>query len=302
MDTSWLPLAAFILTAIGWISREVWRWQKAKRLATEDAVNTLHQKKALIKDLISKTGDSNDKDTLIAQLNEVDVALMALLTQRLRQTLKDVGLPTEAALIANGQSQLKPQEAAQLNKVIKEANALPLSSSIQDLQILGDAYYHTKQYQNAKDTYDKILKLNPDNPFALNNRGVIYTMLERYDEALSNYSHALELKPDLPEALNNRGNIYAVLERYDEAFTDFNHSLGLRPDFPGTLYNRAKTYQKIERYNEALADYNRSLQIKPDYPEALYDLACLLSLCGCCQSAKWDTNRATKTVHFRRVA
>lgn len=64
MDFGWLSLAAFILTAIGWISRELWRWRKAKRQAALDASETLKDKKTLLEDMIFRTEDASQKKEL----------------------------------------------------------------------------------------------------------------------------------------------------------------------------------------------------------------------------------------------
>lgn len=239
---------------------------------------------------------------------------MGLYAKRLRNTLKEAGLPTEDALIADGQSRLNPQEVAQLSKVIEEVNALPLFLSAQDLLVLGNAYYYMQQYQDAKRIYDQILNLNPDDPDVLNNRGIIYRQLERYEEALtdlnrslqirpshpsvlvnrgntynqlgrhkealSDLNHSLELRPDDPLTLSNRSIAYFYLERYEEALVDCNRSLELRPDDPDTLGNRGITYGHLERYGEASTDLNRSLEIRPHHPDTLYNLACLFALWG----------------------
>jgi len=269
MDTSVLPIAAFILTAIGWLSREIWRWRKAKRLATEDAAKTLVQKKGLLEEMISKTQDTNSKKMLLSELEEAKAALLGLYGRRLRQTLKDAGLPTEEELVANGRRQLEPQQATHLREVTAEVKSLLPFVSADDLLVLGNAYYHMGQYEDAKAICDRILNLNPDDPAILNNRGVAYAELSEYDKALADFNHSLELRPDDPGTLSNRGLAYAKLERYEEALADFNRSLEFKPDEPTILYNRASTYGDIGRYNEALADYNRSIELRPDDPSTL---------------------------------
>ena len=230
--------------------------------------------------MISKTDDNSAKQALVTQLDEVSHALLGLYGERLRHTLKDAGLPIEEALIAGGRSRLQPQEATRLKGLIEELKTLPPFVSIQDLLVLGSAYYHMKQYEEAKNVYDKILNLNPNDPYTLNNQGAIYSKLGRYDEALADYNRSLELRPDDPNTIYNRGLAYYKLERYDEALPDYNRSLELRPDHPNALCNRGATYSKLGRYDEALADYNHSLELESDDPTTLYNLACLFSLTG----------------------
>ncbi len=219
MDFSVLPLAAFILTAIGWLSREIWRWRKAKRLAAEDAVNTLNQRKALLEDMISKVEDDDSKQTLVAQLDEVNVALLGLYGERLRHTLKQAGLPPEEMLIADGRSRLQPQQVDQLKKITAEVKALPPSLSVYDLLAQGNAYYYAEQYEDAKDIYDRILNLNPNDPATLNNRGLVYAKLERYEEALADFNRSLELNPDHPSTLYNLACLSSLKGKADDVLT-----------------------------------------------------------------------------------
>ncbi len=309
----WLaPLVAFLVAAIGWLFRELHFRRVATRQAAGDATKTLSDKRKLLEEMLSKTDDVNDKNKLRAQIDEVNAALLGLHTERLRHTLKDAGLPPEEALIAHGLSQLQPQQITQLKGAIAEVETLPLSDSIWDLLALGNAYYYAEQYQDARETYDRILSLNPSDPNILHSRGVTYgqlgkyeealadfnrslelrpdtpgtlinrgnayTELARYDEAFANLNRSLELDPDNPTAFNNRGNAYFRLERYDEALADFNRSLELRPNDAETLSNRGRAYTRLGRYDEAIADFNRSLELKPDDPDTIYDLACVFSL------------------------
>jgi len=314
VDIGWLPLAAFILTALGWISREIWRWRKAKRLATEDATKTLNQKKTLLEEMLSKIEDVNDKKNLLAQLEEANAALLGLYAQRLRRTLKDAGLPPEEALIADGRSHLQPQQVNNLKKIIAEVKSLPAFPPTKDFLVLGDAYYYTEQYQDAKNVYDKILNSNPDDPHILHNRGKIYASmgkhiealadlnrslefgpddpytlnsrgatyhnLKKYKEALADYNRALELKPNDALTLSNRGATYKRLEEYDKALADLNLSLKLRPDFYPAITNRGSIYEHLKNYDKAICDYTHALEVEPDDPPTLYDLARLFSIQG----------------------
>ena len=307
-----IPLAALVGGAIGWFSRQYWQYRASKREATLDASQTLKDKKALIEEMIAEIDDDRKKEELRLQLDEVNTALLGLHAERLRRTLKDAGLPQEEALIADGLSQLQPQQVTKLKGEVAELGSLPPSDSIWDLLALANAYYYSGQYEDARETYDIILSLNPSDPTILHslgvtygqlgkhdkaladfnralelrpdapgtliNRGNAYTELARYDEAFADLNRSLELDPNNPTAFNNRGNAYFRLERYNEALADFNRSLELRPDDANTLNNRGKAYARLGRYDEALADFNRALELRPDNTDAIYDLACISSL------------------------
>jgi len=262
-------LAVLVGGAIGWFFRQYWQYRSVKREASLDANRLLKEQKAQLEEMITKTDDDIRKKELCIKRDEINEELRGLLSVSLRRTLKDAGFPTEEILVLEGRRQLQPEQVIELKEEIEEVESLPPSVSIQELLTLANAYYYAEQYEDAKNLYDKILQLNPNDPVTLNNRGAIYEHMEKYDEALANYNRSLELKPDEPSILNNRGNAYGDLGKYDESLADYNRSLELRPDHPTTLYNRGNTYNELEKYDEALADFNHSLEFRPNDPDTL---------------------------------
>ncbi len=308
-----IPIATLVGGAIGWLCRQYWHHRVAKREAAHDASTILKEQKTLFEDIISKTEDTESKQTLLNRLEEVNAALLGLHTQRLRHTLKEAGLPPEEALISDGISQLQPQPATQIKKIVAAVDALP-KFLYENLMPLGSAYYLLQRYEDAKNIYDRIidanpydhdaiqfrgvtyyrlrkyeealadfnraLELNSDDHVTLNDRGVILKNLGKYEDALSDFNHALELKPNNYVILDSRGNVYTELRRYDEALADHNRALEIKPDNPVVLNNRGIDYVRLGKYHEALTDFNRSLELQPDDAGTLYNLACLFSLWG----------------------
>jgi len=264
-----VPLVAFLIPAIGLLIREIHYRRKAKRQAADDSSKVLKERKILLEEMIAKAEEPNDKNNLVAQRDEVNAALLGLYGERLRHTLKEAGLPTEEALIADGQSRLKPQQVNSLKKILAEVKSLPAFPPTKDFLVLGDAYYYTEQYQDAKNVYDKILNLNPDDPHILHNRGKIYASMGKHIEALADLNRSLELRPDDPYTLNSRGATYHNLKKYKEALADYNRALELKPNEALTLSNRGATYKRLEEFDKALADLNLSLKLRPDFYPAL---------------------------------
>ncbi len=259
MDATTATLIGLILTAAGWLSREIWRYRKAKSQAGHDATEILRQRKAHLEDMISKSQDYDSKERLRIQLDETNAAILGLYTQRLRQTIEDAGLPHEEMLIEDGRSQLKPQQVTRLRAAVREVRALPPSRSAPDLLVLGYAYYHMEQYEEAISVYDRILNLYPNDPATLNSRGMAYQGLKKYEEALADHNLSLELRPNSPATLSNRGVAYQRLKKYEEAFADLNSALELRPGDPDVLYNLACLFSLWGKPDEALAYLEKAI-------------------------------------------
>lgn len=288
---AWLiPLVVLFGGAIGWFFRLYWQFRAAKKEATYDVSQALKNKKALIEEMMAEIEDDSKKEELRLQLDEVNTALLGLHSERLRRTLKDAGLPPEEALITDDLSKLKPEQVTQLEKEKDKVKNLSQSNLVWTSLAQANDYYHKGLYNDAKEKYDNILSLSPNNTIALKNRGNTYIKLGRYSEAYQDYNHALELNPDDADAYYIRGIIFAELERYNEALDDFNQSLELKPDDPDTLNNRGVIYRHLGRYDDALADFNRSLKIIPDDPDTLNNRGVTYSHCGRYDEALADYN------------
>ena len=87
-----------------------------------------------------------------------------------------------------------------------------------------------KRYDDALQSYDKAIKINPNHFFSHGNRGITLKDLNRYDEALNSYDRAIEINPNFVEAYNNKGNALKDLKRYEEAL-DNHPLLSLHLDF-----------------------------------------------------------------------
>jgi len=221
MDGGMLALIISVATlaggAIGWLFRQYWYLRAAQRQASNDASTILKERKTLLQEMLNEIEDASQKEELRLQLDEVNTALFGLHSERLRRTLKAAGLPPEEALIADGLSQLQPQQVDQLKEEIAELQTLPQSDSIWDLLAQGNAYYYAEQYEDAKDTYDRILNLNSNDPATLNNRGVVYYHLERYEEALTDLNRSLELKPGDSNTIYNLACLFSLQGKVNDA-------------------------------------------------------------------------------------
>lgn len=88
------------------------------------------------------------------------------------------------------------------------------------LHMLGVIGLRRRQPAAALEAFDRLLKLQPDNPELLNNRAMALYDVGRHDDALKSFDRALALRPRYPEALNNRaGMLYAMRRAADAAAT-----------------------------------------------------------------------------------
>ena len=135
--------------------------------------------------------------------------------------------------------------------------------------VLALAQAGLQQHEQALESYDRALRLRPNEAAVHNDRGASLLALDRPEEALQSYDRAIAAQPRFAAAFSNRGSVLERLERYDAALANYNRALALQPDFVDALYNRGNVLKSLGRYDEALASYDRALALRPDHADAL---------------------------------
>lgn len=65
-------------------------------------------------------------------------------------------------------------------------------------------YQKLKQYENALESFNRALYLNPKYIEALVNKGTLLVLMDINEEAIDNFDKALSLDPFRIQALNNK--------------------------------------------------------------------------------------------------
>ena len=114
--------------------------------------------------------------------------------------------------------------------------------------------------------YSKVIKYNPDNSIAYNQRGTAYMYLKEYDAALEDYDKCVDLAPGLVGPLTNRALLHRKAGKLDQSLQDCNEMIKQFP-YNGTgYYQRADTYRVLKEYEKALADYAIMIELDPYRP------------------------------------
>lgn len=121
-------------------------------------------------------------------------------------------------------SSSRPEEAAQqIATAFEQFTAqLRLASFCAD-------YLESNQFENALNTCNQALDINPSSPSALYNKGYALMQMERLEESLDVYAELLENNPIHQDALKSAGIVATQLNRRDEAHEYFNRYLELDP-------------------------------------------------------------------------
>jgi len=216
----------------------------AKKI-TDDYVSKLIKEKgeiaveALLRDL-----EQRGKSTIKGIENKGEEAINSLLSRPPQNVNKDI--PT------SGLTEDQIQNGI-ITKQVQELFDLALKSTDSNIQII---------------IYSDVIKLQPSNWGAYNNRGVSYNNIYKYNEAIADFNMALKLNKNYHVALANRANSYAQMNRLDEAMVDVESSLRMHPNFEWAYAVKGNILTRLGKKAEALEALNTAIDINPSSAES----------------------------------
>lgn len=101
---------------------------------------------------------------------------------------------------------------------------------------------------------------------AYSNRAVALRKIGRPQEALDSCDKAIALEPHFAGAHINRGNALKDLGRLDEAIASYDTAIAVQPDQAAAAYvNRGNALRALKRFDEAVANYEKAVALDPSY-------------------------------------
>jgi tetratricopeptide (TPR) repeat protein len=152
-------------------------------------------------------------------------------------------------------------------------------SSAEALYGLGSVYLKQEKSREARESFERVIKLRagyPDTlPNAWNNLGLLETQEGRTPEAVSCFQEALRLSPDHLIALDNLGNAYRQQKQWEQARTVLERAVAVGPQDPEANYSLGMVFAQMDDNDQAYEYLERALKFRPAYPEALNNLGVL---------------------------
>jgi tetratricopeptide (TPR) repeat protein len=120
---------------------------------------------------------------------------------------------------------------------------LKILSKLLSNNSLNQFYYLVEDLLDDKSIQDSAL---------FNLIGIYFQKKNKARKALNYFNKSLVLKPDTFQVLNNRGVIYFLLEEIDLAINDFNQSLLINSKIHDTYLSLAKCYLHKDNVQKAI--------------------------------------------------
>jgi tetratricopeptide (TPR) repeat protein len=137
------------------------------------------------------------------------------------------------------------------------------------MNALGLNQFRQEDYAAANRTFSKVLKFDPANAEALNNKGVVLADQGRHKEAIKKYRAALEIDGKYVKAGLNLARALAETENFAAALEELERLADLAPADWEVRTRLAALYHKLERYDEAMDQARAILEKSPDNIQAL---------------------------------
>jgi len=177
------------------------------------------------------------------------------------------------------QEVLKMHQSGQLdvaeNYYKKLLNDLPVNTVL--LTNFGTLLFQKKKLDNGIKIIERSLKIDPNQPNALNNLGVVFLELNRPAEALIRFDSAITFQANYAEAYSNRGNALKDLNRPKDALESYDYAISINPIYAKAHSNRGNILKDLNRLNEALESYDRAISLMPKYANAYFNRGDVLS-------------------------
>ena len=141
------------------------------------------------------------------------------------------------------------------------------------LDNLGNAYRLQKNWDDARQTFDRGLQVNPSDPEANYGLAMVFAQADDSARTYEYLQKALNARPVFPEALNNLGILYLRTQRQDEAVASFKECIRVAPGFDQAYLNLAKVYVLEGAPDKARAVLIELLKQHPSHTQAQSMLA-----------------------------
>lgn len=114
----------------------------------------------------------------------------------------------------------------------------------------------------AEAFYHQVLRLQPENPDALQLLGLLASQQGDLAAAEDWLRRSLQSEERQPHVWNNLGNVLEAQGRLQEAERCFGNAVALRPDYTDALYNHARLLHVLQRTAEAEGALQRALGLQ----------------------------------------
>jgi tetratricopeptide (TPR) repeat protein len=133
----------------------------------------------------------------------------------------------------------------------------------------GNIYLDSGKLDEAIADFTEAHRLDPDNKWAMADRGIAHVWKREFDEAAADFAAADSVDPDNPALIRGHALMAELKGDFDAAVTGYSRSLEKDPDNLFAKAHRASALIDLGKPNEALKDLDAMLKTDPSNTAAL---------------------------------
>jgi lipoprotein NlpI len=150
----------------------------------------------------------------------------------------------------------------------------------------------TQRFDKAISDLNRLVQINPNNPYAYINRGTAYQGCGNYGSSIDDFNQALKIAPRIPMIYFNRGISWKALGNFERAIADQAQAIALFPDFADAHGELGVVYQLKRLFDPSIASLTTAINLAPSAPIHLKNRGLTLYYQGDFEAAAIDLRRA----------
>jgi Tfp pilus assembly protein PilF len=135
-------------------------------------------------------------------------------------------------------------------------------------------------WSNSITLYKRAIDATAGNKVAYYNLGLVYAEMGRYDDAIESYENSLWINPTDCKTLHNLGLALMNKGNLDEATLRFKRAIEFDPGYVKSYVAYGNVLIKQNRLSEAMGQYKKAYEVKPAEPGALNGMGVVMALTG----------------------
>jgi len=161
-------------------------------------------------------------------------------------------------LLSRAREFFQSGQASQAAEVCREIlDKIP--NHIESLRILCTLYHQQGYLDGARPLYQRLIALDPTDPYAYNGLGAIFHTVRDFSQAEYCYRKAVTYKPDFVDAYNNLGAVLQQMGHVEEASVAYGQAIALDPSHPVWELRRASLCPTVAASNDEIDHYRGKL-------------------------------------------
>ena len=127
----------------------------------------------------------------------------------------------------------------------------------------GEDMANANRLNEALESFDKALGVDPQNDLAWGDRGLILDKIGRTEEALASFSKAILINPNNAITWHNKGLVLLQTRKLEESISCFERAIDINQNYAKAWYNKARALSLLGELDSSQKCFDRAKKLDP---------------------------------------